>query len=97
MQSRDPWLPYDLIETPEFLSQIEQIVGNIERWDEAKWSGNWALERDPTAGQYIADDDAFALMFRTDPPIIVFYVVDELSRQVTPLRAFRMDPFLASY
>ena len=84
-------MPYDLIETPEFLSQIAAIIGDIERWDDAKWSGNWALERDPTAGQYIPDDDTWALMFRTDPPIVVFYKVDEILRQVTPLRAFRFD------
>ncbi len=91
MQDREPRLPYELIETPEFLSQVEAIVGDIERWDDVKWSGNWALERDPTAGQYIPDDDAWALLFRTDPPIVVFYRVDETLRRVTPVRAFRSD------
>ena len=95
MQDNDTWLPYELVETPEFLSQIEQIVGDIEAWDAAKWSGNWALERDPTAGQYISDDDAWALMFRTNPPIVVFYKIDEVRREVTPLRAFRSDPYFS--
>ena len=93
MQDSGPWLPYEVIETPEFLSRVEEIVGDIAGWDEAKWSGNWALERDPTAGQYIADDDAWALLFRTEPPIVVFYRVDENLRQVRPLRAYRSDFF----
>lgn len=91
MQDNEPRLPYEIIETPEFLSQIAAIVGDIARWDDAKWSGNWALERDPTAGQYIADDDAWALLFRTEPPVVVFYRVNETLRQVTPLRVYRSD------
>lgn len=91
MQNKEPWLPYELIETPEFLIQMEAIIGDIRHWDNAKWSGNWALEKDPTAGQYILDDDSWALIFLTDPQIVVFYKVDEVLRQVTPVRVFLSD------
>lgn len=82
---------YAVIEPPEFLRQIEDIVGGIREWDDAKWGGNLALEKDPTAGQYIPDDDSWALMFLTNPPVVVFYKVNEALRQVTLLRAFRFD------
>ena len=29
MQNKEPWLPYELIETPEFLIQMEAIIGDI--------------------------------------------------------------------
>lgn len=88
---KGPWPFYELIEPPEFLGQIMDIVGDIREWDDAKWGGNLALEKDPTAGQYIPDDDSWALMFLTDPPVVVFYKVNEALRQVTLLRAFRFD------
>lgn len=91
MQNKEPWLPYGLIETQEFLIQVEDVVGDIKDWDDAKWSGNWALEKNPTAGQYIPDGDSWALILRTDPPVVVFYKIDQTLRLVTPVRVFRSD------
>ena len=84
-------MPYDVIETPGFLSQVEAIVGDIEKWDDAKWSGDWALEKNPTAGHYIQNSDSWALPFRTEPPVVVFYKVNQELRQVTPMAMFRFD------
>ena len=92
MPDRGDFDRYSIVETPEFLRRVEEILGSVERWDDAKWARDWTLERNPRVAQYIADDDTWALMYQTSPPIVVYYRIDEDLRLVTVLDVF-VSPF----
>jgi hypothetical protein len=76
--------PYELVETPEFLGLVEDVIGSMDRWDEIKRGRDWLLERDPKRGSYLPHYDLWVLFFRTHPAIVVYYEIDEAQRQVIP-------------
>ncbi len=80
----DSEAPYTVIETPEFLGLIEDVLGSIRRWDEIKWARDWLLEKSPMCGNYLPHYNLWVLFFRTEPTIVVYYEIMESRRQVIP-------------
>ena len=75
--------PFQILESQEFLGLAEDILGSVERWDEIKWSQDWRLERDPRGGNHLPHYNLWVLRFRTEPPLWVYYTIDEGAHQVT--------------
>lgn len=85
MQDSSRELPFEVVETHEFLGLVQDILGSVERWDEIKWGLDWLLERHPTRGNYLAHYDLWVLKLRSEPPIWVYYRLDQIQRQVFPV------------
>ena len=78
-------MPYEVVESQEFLGLVADLLGSVERWDEMKWAGDWLLEKDPVRGNYLPHYDLWVLILRTQRPILVYYRLDEENRRVFPL------------
>ena len=85
MQDNQQELPFEVLETPEFLGLVQDILGSVERWDEIKWGLDWLLERNPTAGNHLPHHDLWVLKLRSEPPMWVYYRLDLIRRQVLPV------------
>ena len=83
-QDNSSGLPYEIVESQAFLDLVDDLLGNVERWDEMKWAGDWLLGRDPLRGNYLPHYDLWVLILRTDPVIAVYYRVNHYNRQVIP-------------
>lgn len=77
--------PYAVVETPEFLGLVQDILGSVERWDDLKWAGDWLLEKNPTQGNYLPHHRLWVLPLRTLPVIWVYYRLDAANRRVHPV------------
>ena len=83
-QDRPAGSPYEIVESQAFLDLAGDLLGNVERWDEMKWAGDWLLEKDPLKGNYLPHYDLWVLMLGSDPIICVYYRIDHPNRQVIP-------------
>ena len=75
--------PFEVVEAQEFLGLAANMLGSVQRWDEIKWSQDWRLERDPRGGNYLPHYDLWVLRFRTEPPLWVYYLLDDAAHRVT--------------
>ena len=77
--------PYAVVETPEFLGLVQDVLGSVEQWDDLKWAGDWLLEKNPTQGNYLPHHRLWVLIIDARPPVLVYYRLDAVSRQVRPV------------
>jgi hypothetical protein len=78
--------PYSVKESDEFLASARVAAGSIARWDEVKYAGTWALERDPHRGNWVESRQMWALLLQFPPQgeLVVFYTIDETTSTVIP-------------
>ena len=76
---------YELRSTEPFDQQVAEWAGNIERWDEIWFNFDYHLVNHPYLGHPIPGTYLLALPLETNPPISVYYHVNEPDKIITLL------------
>lgn len=76
---------YDIVETQEFLEEVERQVSSAERWDEMRGAMDWLLNRNPTSPNYArrVTGNLWYVQLNAARRFLVFYEVRETQRTVT--------------
>lgn len=80
---------YEVVETNEFLRQVEELIGSVQQWDEIKEAFDLDLakdplfKKDPNVLNAIPDTDLYGIMIRCSPPLTLFYTVNEHLKRLT--------------
>ncbi len=81
---------YGVEESEGFLASISNIIGSVRRWDEIKETIDLDLARDPYVGQEIPGTALRAVTILSQPPLTLYYSVDETRRVLTLVGAYRL-------
>ena len=83
---------YSVRESDEFLANAGIATSSVARWDEVKFAGTWALERDPHKGTWVESRQSWALLLHFPPhgELVVFYKIDEVNATVIPMAIHRL-------
>ena len=82
MISWDSDNPYIVKETHYFIQQVGFLTETIEAWDEIKETIDLDLARNPRAGQRIPKTQLYAVTVLSDPPLTVYYAIDDESKTI---------------
>ena len=80
---------YEVVETNEFLDQVEELIGSVQQWDEIKTTFDLDLARDPlfkkdpSVLNEIPGTDLYGMTIRCAPPLTLFYTVNEHLKRLT--------------
>lgn len=81
---------YEIIEDPYFQQQAGEFEESLARWREVNAGVVFALSRDPhIGGHFPGMSGFFGISLSTDPPLTLYYRVDERRHVVTLLE---LDP-----
>ena len=79
-------MPYELRTTEPFDLQVEHWAGSMERWDEIWFNFDYDLVSHPYSGPLIPNTYMRALPLETNPPLTVYYHVNEQDKIITLLQ-----------
>ncbi len=75
--------PYTVKETHYFIEQVEFLTETIEVWDEIKETIDLDLARKPRSGRRIPETQLYAVTVLSDPPLTVYYTIDDETETIT--------------
>ena len=76
---------YRLRSTDAFDQQVEHWAGSMEAWDEIWLNFDHDLANNPELGQPVPDTYLRALPLETNPPLTVYYHINERDQYITLL------------
>lgn len=76
---------YELRTTEPFDLQVEEWAGSMERWDEIWFNFDHDLVNNPYEGTLIPSTYLRSLPLETNPPLTVFYHINEQIQIITLL------------
>lgn len=76
-------LPYVVVEGPTFLKRAGRLTGSVKAWDEIKEFFDLYVARNPDIGKLVPGTNVYAMPLETNPPLTIYYTVDNDSETVT--------------
>jgi hypothetical protein len=77
---KNPW--YEVIEIDDFTAQASKYLGSVRGWDEIKEFIDQYLARNPKVGRKIPNANLYGLSLLTNPPLTIYYSVDDIKKQI---------------
>jgi hypothetical protein len=75
--------PYAIRETERFGWQVEFELLDFQRWDEIKEQLDFYVATHPYEFEHVPGTELHAIPLATNPPLTVYYSIDEEERVVT--------------